>query len=176
MAYPIDEKLYSKIHQWLRKEYGKANKCENKSCTGKSNNFTWAKLPDKEYDFKRKNFIELCRSCHTKMDMTEDGKRRISEWMKNHPEKNTLDPQPCFICKKIISAPHISQKYCDECKKEIYITECSQWQKQYRGKMNQYRLKWVENNPDKFKVNYQLQNKKRGIRRKLIREARNANK
>lgn len=59
------KKDYNAIHNWLRTVYGKPNKCDNIKCKGiGSGKFDWAKVKDKEYDFKRENFIMLCKSCH----------------------------------------------------------------------------------------------------------------
>lgn len=64
----IDSKLYSSIHWWLFKQYGKADKCENKDCLGISKNYTWSKIKGKEYKKIRSHFKMLCKSCHTKYD------------------------------------------------------------------------------------------------------------
>lgn len=75
----IGRREYGNIHQWLRYNYGSATFCENTKCNKKSKIFTWAKKIDCKYERKRKNFIQLCRSCHAKMDLTDDGRKRISE-------------------------------------------------------------------------------------------------
>ena len=59
---------YMAKHTWIRKHYGKANKCENPNCLGKSNTFDWALLKGKQYDHNRENFWMLCRSCHLSYD------------------------------------------------------------------------------------------------------------
>ncbi len=64
----IKRKEYVNIHLWLRKEYGKANKCEMESCDEKSKRFSWALKRGKKYEKKRNNFIQLCHSCHKKYD------------------------------------------------------------------------------------------------------------
>lgn len=58
---------YSSVHKWIVRWYGKASKCENVNCTGKSKKFDWANMTDK-YEKNIKNFLQLCRSCHTKKD------------------------------------------------------------------------------------------------------------
>ena len=50
---------YSKVHKWLNEHFGKANHCENMKCEQKSKVFDWAKLHDKDYDYRRENFIQL---------------------------------------------------------------------------------------------------------------------
>lgn len=70
---------YNAIHQWIKKNYGQANRCENKKCVYPRKNkagevllkpgkFDWALLHGKEYDHERSNFIMLCTSCHRKYD------------------------------------------------------------------------------------------------------------
>ena len=70
---------YFAIHYWLKYNFGVATKCENKECPQKSKSFDWAKLKGKEYDFKRKNFFQLCHSCHKKYDTTEELRQKMRE-------------------------------------------------------------------------------------------------
>lgn len=67
------------IHGWLKFIYGKANKCESKKCNHKSKHYVWAKLKNKEYDFKRANFWMLCASCHRLYDMTDEIRLKMSK-------------------------------------------------------------------------------------------------
>mgnify|MGYP001585955359 CR=1 FL=1 len=57
-------KSYASIHNWLRKMYGAAHRCENSQCTNPSSAFQWAKVKGCDYDYKRENFIMLCGRCH----------------------------------------------------------------------------------------------------------------
>jgi len=63
--------LYQRIHYWMKTKYGKPKICENCGVTN-SARYEWAKLPDYDYDFKKENFIRLCKSCHVRMDMAND--------------------------------------------------------------------------------------------------------
>lgn len=67
-----ERKHYSSVHYYLKSKYGVAQKCESKKCKKISTTFQWAKIKGKEYDFKRKNFKQLCVSCHTLYDATEE--------------------------------------------------------------------------------------------------------
>lgn len=68
---------YSGIHSWLRINYGRANKCENKKCPYKNKKrFEWALLKTKNYQRRRENFWMLCRGCHASYDMKN--KRKIT--------------------------------------------------------------------------------------------------
>jgi hypothetical protein len=58
---------YSSVHKWIVRWYGKANKCENPMCSKKSKMFDWANIAP-TYEKNIKNFRQLCRSCHTKID------------------------------------------------------------------------------------------------------------
>ena len=80
-------KEYFNIHNWLRKRYGKANKCESKTCNGKSKSFHWALKKEHELQRDRKVFFMLCQSCHKLYDLTDSVKKRMKE---NHVrgEKN----------------------------------------------------------------------------------------
>jgi len=72
--------FYGSVHVWLRHKYGAATHCENKECPGVSTNYQWAKLSGVEYDYKRENFIQLCRSCHAKYDSTEKSKQKLRDY------------------------------------------------------------------------------------------------
>lgn len=56
------------IHQWIRSNYGKSNKCEDKDCIGKSKLYEYSLIYGKEYKKNITHFRMLCRSCHRKYD------------------------------------------------------------------------------------------------------------
>lgn len=57
------------IHKWLYKNYGKADRCENKkNCTKKSKYFHWSLLHGKNHARTRDHYWRLCSSCHRKYD------------------------------------------------------------------------------------------------------------
>lgn len=68
-------KHYNAVHSFIRRGYGLANQCEDVNCSGKSKQYHWALITGKEYDFKRENFIMLCRSCHYYYD-----RKNIKRW------------------------------------------------------------------------------------------------
>jgi hypothetical protein len=61
-----DKPSYSAIHHWLKRNHGKAGYCE--SCLGESKRYEWALKKGYEYEKKRKNFWQLCTSCHHSYD------------------------------------------------------------------------------------------------------------
>ncbi len=65
-------KGYHAVHFWLRKHYGKADKCENPECQHTSTRYDWALIHGMEYDYNRNNFVKLCRVCHQLYDRTDD--------------------------------------------------------------------------------------------------------
>ncbi len=68
--------LYASVHCWLRYHYGRADRCENKNCQRKVQSYNWCKIKGKDCDYKRENFIQLCRSCHSKYDRTEESNEK----------------------------------------------------------------------------------------------------
>lgn len=58
---------YSALHKWLRKTFGKPDRCENPKCSGKSNVYEWANVTG-IYNRDIKNYKKLCKSCHIKID------------------------------------------------------------------------------------------------------------
>ncbi len=74
-----DKVGYFGLHTWLQRNFGKANKCQNRikqflpfRCTKKSFNFDWA---NRSRDYKREisDWVDLCHSCHLTAD-----KRKLS--------------------------------------------------------------------------------------------------
>jgi hypothetical protein len=70
---------YFAKHMWLTYHYGKPTKCENPTCHYPRKNkrglmmqypsrFEWALLKGKKHDHNRKNYIQLCPSCHRQYD------------------------------------------------------------------------------------------------------------
>lgn len=64
----IDNNKYVRVHNWLIRIYGKADRCESKSCENKSVYFEYAQIHEKECEKDRTNFMMLCRKCHVKYD------------------------------------------------------------------------------------------------------------
>lgn len=57
------------LHSWLRTNFGKASKCENRKCNNiHPYRYEWALLKGKKYERKRENFWMLCRKCHMYYD------------------------------------------------------------------------------------------------------------
>jgi hypothetical protein len=59
---------YDSVHQWLKYHYGKASKCEGIDCWGATKRFNWALRKGFTYKNDRSHFIQLCGSCHIRMD------------------------------------------------------------------------------------------------------------
>ena len=68
---------YTGLHNWIVSQYGKAYRCESQSCRGVSKQFDWCLKKGAEYSRERTVWIQLCRSCHIKYDMTEERKSKI---------------------------------------------------------------------------------------------------
>jgi hypothetical protein len=60
-----DKAGYSAMHMWIRQEYGKASKCEK--CGTTQGKYEWANISG-EYRRSREDYMELCPSCHHRMD------------------------------------------------------------------------------------------------------------
>ncbi len=87
-------KTYGSIHNWLRKNFGSANHCENLQCKKINTNYCWAKVNGKEYDFIRENFIMLCGSCHYYYDRRQKiGSETSRQFQKEAKEKELIRQQ-----------------------------------------------------------------------------------
>ena len=119
---------YSSIHGWIKTRLGKANKCTSPICKGISKKFEWALKKGCIYERNTKNFISLCKSCHTIMDRSVG-----DEW--KYPK-----PEPKFRWE------HVS-KTCDDCGAEfmgvrtrIYCKEC------LHTRDRESKIKWYNKN------------------------------
>ena len=61
-----DSAGYVAIHMWLKKYYGKPDRCENDP-THKAKRFEWANTTG-TYTRNIKDYQQLCPSCHRRMD------------------------------------------------------------------------------------------------------------
>ena len=88
-----DKVGYQGIHIWLRKTFGKANKCEicGLTNTAKKKYFHWALLKGKTYQRKRENFWMLCLKCHRHYDDTvpKGWNKGLIGFNKGHAPTNT---------------------------------------------------------------------------------------
>jgi hypothetical protein len=93
---------YQAIHSWIRRHYGKANKCECVDCNNKSNQYQWALKPGYKYKRDINVFMMLCRSCHKKMDINKYTRKKISEALTK------------YVGCKIIGCnkKHLAKRYC----------------------------------------------------------------
>lgn len=91
------EYTYGYIHNWIRKNYGNANKCENENCTKKSNLYEYAMLHGTLLQKNIKNFKMLCRSCHRNYDKNFG---KIGDIVRGKPAHNkNQDSRINKICK-----------------------------------------------------------------------------
>lgn len=69
---------YIGIHNWLKKNFGKPDRCDNKDCVYprmgakkmllKPCWYEWALIRGKKMERKRENFVRLCVACHRRYD------------------------------------------------------------------------------------------------------------
>lgn len=59
---------YGALHDWIRRNYGKPNKCENSECSYRNpKRYEWANISGK-YKRDISDWKPLCSSCHRKFD------------------------------------------------------------------------------------------------------------
>lgn len=158
---------YQGIHYWLRINFGKANKCENKECLGKSQIFNWALKHNHIYEKKRKNFEMLCRSCHAKSDTTKETRIKVSKAQKGKSERDVFRVNKnCLECGKLVKNVFKATKYCKECsiikhKQSLKKFAESKQSIVYKTK---YYLKHKKKIQEYYKIYYQ-NNKKKYVER-----------
>jgi hypothetical protein len=62
------------VHFRVYSLYGKANKCENPLCEGKSVKYDWSNKDHKYDSLDRKKWKMLCHKCHEEYDILENNK------------------------------------------------------------------------------------------------------
>jgi len=63
-----NEISYTSLHQFIRRNFGKAKRCERSGCLKKSKQFDWALKRGREYSRDIKDYLQMCRACHLKYD------------------------------------------------------------------------------------------------------------
>ena len=71
------------LHRVLDLKYGKPVVCENKKCKEISKYFNWALKKRHSYSTNKRDYFQLCRSCHTLYDMNENWRKHLSESITN---------------------------------------------------------------------------------------------
>lgn len=139
---------YERIHYWMRTNFGKANECINPECLKKSTRYEWALLSNKEYEFNRDNFIELCKSCHTKYDITEDTKRKIS--LAQKLRKELVFNVECKICHCKLQSTFDKNKFCEQCANKRGNLFVKNW----RDKNDDFIKEHYKKNRDKYRAHF----------------------
>jgi hypothetical protein len=75
--YTTHPKIYRSAHKWVREKLGKPISCAN-GIDHIAKRFEWANLSGK-YLYKKNDWINLCPSCHRKMDFTEETRQKLSK-------------------------------------------------------------------------------------------------
>jgi hypothetical protein len=73
---------YQSKHQYLKRNFGSPKQCEFCGIEGKKESggrwsINWAKKHGREYTHNREDYLELCRVCHGKYDLTDDKTARL---------------------------------------------------------------------------------------------------
>lgn len=156
----ISRREYDKIHYWLRRTFGSATKCEDENCQKKSKTYQWALLKGKEYIKKRENFIQLCKSCHTKYDFTEESFKKMRDcWLTR--KIYTVD---CRLCPEKTQSVHDKPRICPACAKKRSVEVSKRKHQEWRQRdIEGYRKYW-KRHYEKHREYYKLMFKKRAMR------------
>ncbi len=77
---------YQAIHMWLNKNFGKANKCENKNCPKTSKKYHHALRKGFKHEHKRENYIMFCAKCHFDYDITNDRRKKQANSLRGYKQ------------------------------------------------------------------------------------------
>lgn len=86
ITYKNNPALYKRSHRWVYQNFGKATCCFFDS-KHKARRFEWANISGRYLEIKN-DWLQLCPSCHRKLDYTEEWKNKISFSHKGRPAKN----------------------------------------------------------------------------------------
>lgn len=88
---------YSAKHHWILKHYGKASKCEK--CGSKNcKRYEWANISG-EYKRDISDYMQLCPSCHRKMDLNKKYCPKGHEYNEKNTYINKFGWKCCRICR-----------------------------------------------------------------------------
>lgn len=80
----IKEKFrVANVHQWLKKNYGKSNRCELCGDGSRAARYEWALIDGKSHEKARDNYMMLCTLCHRKYDWHTGRHERQKEILRN---------------------------------------------------------------------------------------------
>lgn len=82
-TYEDKTRSYAAIHWYIRKTYGNAYYCEASDCLKISQRYEWSNI-SKLYSLDRSDWKQLCKSCHSKMDMTEKGYNNLNKYIEKY--------------------------------------------------------------------------------------------
>lgn len=143
----VNRSFYVSVHCWLKHNFGVATKCESKDCVGKSKIYQWSKKRDVKYDFKRKNFIQLCKSCHAKYDISEKTRKKMRQSSRNakktHCKRGHLFDEENTIIQK--SGARSCRKCC-QANKVLYnktSPKPKEWRERNKEKMRKYHREYA---------------------------------
>ena len=74
-----DTPTYGAVHNWLRKNFSKPNKC---IFCGSNRFVEFALKKGYKHDHIRENYLDLCSSCHKKYDYTDERREKLSRALK----------------------------------------------------------------------------------------------
>ena len=70
--------LYSSYHNWIRKNYGRADKCSNIDCRKICKKYEWSHIHGKPMEKNIESFRMMCISCHRLYDITDNTRKKMS--------------------------------------------------------------------------------------------------
>lgn len=117
---------YRKVHYWVKKSFGIADRCENDECVYPRHTrfrrllkppkrFEWANISGK-YLYVREDWKMLCPSCHR----TLDADRWPVPWNKG---KKVAPPKICFTCKEPFYADRSKRRFCSNKCSRAYTSQ-----------------------------------------------------
>lgn len=71
----MSKEEYQKLHRWVRKHLGKATYCSLDK-NHKAKQYDWANISG-SYKQEVADYRALCRSCHNKLDFTEERRKKL---------------------------------------------------------------------------------------------------
>jgi len=108
--------LYKNVHGWLRYHHGKANKCQNPNCKGKSIKYEYALKKGLEHARNINHYMELCKVCHHgwyDVEVYYQAYKNRNYTGENHPRHKISREVVRQIRKdlEVLKQTHIAKKY-----------------------------------------------------------------
>jgi hypothetical protein len=99
---------YNKVHVWIKKQKGKANRCESCKTDKLYTRFDWSNISD-QYKYELSDWQMLCRVCHSEFDRERSHAKQEVTLLKRYGTRDIWQALDIIAAKKYIVRYRLEQ-------------------------------------------------------------------